>query len=416
MIENDRIADRYRLEALLGRGGMAEVWRAHDERLERPVAIKLLAQHFSADPEFLVRFFSEAQNIAQITHPNVVGVLDFGQHEERPYLVLEYVPGGAASEMAGQPVLPERAVEIVADAAAGAGAAHALGIVHRDIKPANILICDDGRAKLADFGIASLRGSERLTATGQAIGSPHYVSPEQASGKPCGPPSDVYSLGVVLYELLAGRKPFEGDNITAIAIAHVEETPAPPSSLIADLDPELDVVVMRCLAKNPNDRFADGAHLAGALKDPTTAAAAAYSTAAMTGDDDSPWMVTEGPGALRRFLTVVAVVVCLLALASVAVWSSGRDDPPGPLSRDLETEDAGEPTSRGERKKDRGNKEEEEAQVSSFDPTPAPSPSATEAAATRDKPDREPDPEPTQEPEPEPEPEPTPTPEPEPTP
>ena len=176
----DIVQKRYRLEERLGKGGMGEVWRAHDQWLERPVAIKVIAPQFVDDPEFLVRFLREAQSIARISHPNVVSILDFGEDDERPFLVMEYVPGRPLSEMTGVPMEPDRATAIMVQAAAGAGAAHAQGIVHRDIKPANILITGDGRAKLVDFGIASAEGVERLTMTGTTIGSPHYISPEQA--------------------------------------------------------------------------------------------------------------------------------------------------------------------------------------------------------------------------------------------
>ena len=258
MEQGELIQERYLLEEPLGNGGMAEVWRALDQRLERSVAIKFLVPQLTTDPEFLVRFFTEAQSVARISHPNVVSVLDFGEADDSPYLVMEYVPGGALTEMTGDPVLPERATEIVRDAALGAGAAHELGIVHRDIKPGNVLICDDGRATVADFGIALTAFSEKLTATGQVIGSPHYISPEQAAGKGSRPESDVYALGVVLYELLTGRPPFDADNATAIAIAHVDQEPEPPSARGADVTPELDALVLRCLAKDPAARFSNG--------------------------------------------------------------------------------------------------------------------------------------------------------------
>ncbi|MDQ3951982.1 MAG: serine/threonine protein kinase, partial [Actinomycetota bacterium] len=261
----DRVQDRYTLIEPLGRGGMAEVWLARDERLERDVAIKFMAANLCHDPEFLVRFFSEAQAVARISHPNVVCVLDFGDFEDRPYLVMECVSGGSLADLTGEPVLPERALEIVAAAARGAGAAHRAGLVHRDVKPANILVDENGEPKLADFGIASSAVSEKLTATGAAIGSPHYISPEQATGRPVTAAADVYSMGAVLYELLTGRPPFEADNVTAIAIAHVEQPPVPPSARVAGLPEHLDSVVLACLAKDPAGRPSDGAALAEAL-------------------------------------------------------------------------------------------------------------------------------------------------------
>jgi serine/threonine-protein kinase len=253
---------------------MAEVWRAHDQVLERTVAIKFLATGSADNPEFLARLFHEAQSIAAISHPNVIGVLDYGTTTAGPYLVMEYAPGGSLGDLTGTPLAPERAIEIMRQVAAGAGAAHAKGIVHRDIKPGNILSCEDGSVKLADFGIASSEVATNLTSTGAAIGSPHYISPEQAMGEHATPRADVYAMGVVLYELLSGRLPFEGGNATAIAIAHVEEDPQPLSALLPELDPQLDALVMTCLAKQPEARFADGNALAAALADPDFAGAA----------------------------------------------------------------------------------------------------------------------------------------------
>ena len=318
MRENDLIQDRYRLQHPIGKGGMAEVWCALDERLQRPVAVKFLAPQFHDDPEFLVRFFSEAQSVARLHHSNVIDVLDFGDFEDRPYLVMEYVAGGSLADVTGEPMLPERAMEIVAEAAKGAGAAHAMGLVHRDIKPANILLTDDGRAKLADFGIASSKNSEKMTATGQAIGSPHYISPEQASGVGCGPPSDVYSLGVVLYELLTGRPPFDADNVTAIAIAHVDKAPIPPVQLVADLDPALEDLVLRCLEKDPATRFDDGSALAAALDNPREAP----SLFPLPYEIDEEF--EELPPLRRRLLTGIAMTAAVLGLLAAVVWAAGR--------------------------------------------------------------------------------------------
>src|SRR5918992_135913 len=259
------IQDRYKLQELLGRGGMAEVWLAHDDRLNRPVAVKFLAQRFGQDPDALVRFFSEAQSVARIQHPGIVTVLDFGTFEDHPFLVMYHISGGSLADMVGTPMPPEQALPIIERVADAAGAAHKLGIVHRDIKPANILVDDDRNPRLADFGIAQSAGAEHLTATGTAVGSPHYVSPEQALGAPTTPRSDVYALGVVLYELLSGRKPFSG-NLPAIVTAHVEQTPPPPSNFAAGLTSGVDALVMRCLAKDPKDRFAGGAELADAIR------------------------------------------------------------------------------------------------------------------------------------------------------
>ena len=259
------IQDRYLLEEKLGGGGMGEVWKALDQRLQRTVAIKLMAPQFVEDPEFLVRFLREAQSIARISHPSVVSVLDFGESDETPFLVMEHVPGKPLSETTGTPMDPDKARDIIAQAAGAAGAAHAQGIVHRDIKPANIVINDEGRVKLVDFGIASLENMERITQTGTTIGSPHYISPEQASGHTATPRSDVYSLGVVLFELLTGSRPFEGNSVAAVATAQVEQDPPKPSTMVSGLDPWLERVVLKCLQKKPDDRFSDGGALSEEL-------------------------------------------------------------------------------------------------------------------------------------------------------
>ena len=315
MNAGDLIQSRYELAELLGRGGMAEVWRAVDRNLSRPVAIKFLAPHLSDDPEFLVRFFAEAQAVARISHPGVVQVLDFGDYEDCPYLVMEVVGGGPLSGLTGDPIEPDRAFAIAAGAAAAAGAAHQLGIVHRDIKPGNILFDDEGRVKLADFGIAASGRSERLTATGVAIGSPHYISPEQASGGEATPASDVYALGVVLYELLCGVRPFDGDNVTAIAIAHVDQTPIPPSDHIPELGPAVDTLVLRALAKDPTERFVDGNELATALEsfDP----GAIVEVAAI--EETSPWWTD------RKVMAGAAIAALILAVPLLPGLGAGDD-------------------------------------------------------------------------------------------
>jgi eukaryotic-like serine/threonine-protein kinase len=295
MHPGELIQERYALEEIIGRGGMAEVWRAHDQRLERTVAIKFLAPGSTNDPEFLLRLFNEAQSVAAISHPHVTSVLDYGTTEGGPFLVMEYVPGGTLRDMTEIPMPAERAVDLVRQVASAAGAAHDRGIVHRDIKPGNILLTEDGSVKLADFGIALSETATKLTATGAAIGSAQYISPEQAMGERVTPAADVYSIGVVLYELLTGNLPFDGGNATAIAISHVEDEARPPSSAIPDLEPALDALVMRCLAKRPEERFVDGNQLAAALGASTS---------------DAGYVVTEQTGELD--------------LADLAVMNNGR--------------------------------------------------------------------------------------------
>ncbi len=423
MRADEFIQGRYRLQHTLGKGGMAEVWCARDERLARPVAIKFLAPQFHDDPEFLVRFFSEAQSVAQLSHPNVVGVLDFGDYEDRPYLVMEYVAGGSAADLTGQPVLPERAAEIVAGAARGAGAAHAQGLVHRDIKPANILLTEEGDPKLADFGIASSKGGEKFTATGQAIGSPHYISPEQATGAGTSPRSDVYALGVVLYELLTGRPPFDAENVTAIAIAHVDKQPAAPGTIVAGIDPHLEALVMRCLAKDPEERFGDGTELAIALEDPAEAPALFP-----VGFGEPATFDDQRPGG-RRVLTGLLIAGALVGLLAVGVWASGDGDEVRPRSFDSETVDRREAKPEDKKAPSPTVPTVTEQNDVASSPTPTPSPTKTRDASDQgsargsgagsggsdpqpqpvpsSKPTVEPTPEPTAEPTPEPTPEPT---------
>lgn len=309
MRPGERVADRYVLADRIGSGGMAEVWRAHDVRLDRDVAIKFLAPQLAQDPEFLVRFFAEAQGVAQISHPNVIQVLDFGEFDDRSYLVMELATGGSAKQLTGSPIAAERAATIVSDAARGAGAAHERGIVHRDIKPGNILLTDDGVAKLADFGIASLSSAaEKLTGTGLTIGSPHYISPEQASGGLATARSDVYSLGVVLYELVTGSKPFDASNVTALAIAHVEQEPPRPSSINPDIPPTLEAIIVRCLAKDASERYPDGSALADALTGSVAGSVVAPVPEPLDEETDS-YAVTAAPALAADAAAIEGVAV-----------------------------------------------------------------------------------------------------------
>ncbi|MEU9284525.1 protein kinase [Streptomyces sp. NPDC048275] len=252
------IAGRYRLSASIGRGGMGEVWQGYDETLARPVAVKLLLPQDS-DPTATSRFRLEAQTAGRLNHPNVVGVLDFGQHENRLFLVMELVDGPSlASVLSQSGTLPaERVARIAAETAAGLAAAHRQGIVHRDIKPANLLLDADGTLKIGDFGIARFLDDPgaALTATGQIVGTSLYLAPERALGQPAGPASDMYALGCVLYQLLTGHPPFRADTAVAILHQHLDAAPVPPRELgVAGLPPAFENYLLGLLAKKPEHR------------------------------------------------------------------------------------------------------------------------------------------------------------------
>jgi serine/threonine-protein kinase len=254
----DLIADRYELEELVGTGGMSSVFRARDRQLERRVAIKILHQHYAEDPEYLERFRREARAVAKLSHPNIVTVIDRGDDDGRQYIVFEHVEGENLKELvirSGR--LPvRRALELALAVADGLAFAHNHGLVHRDVKPQNVLLNRDGEVKVTDFGIArSLHVEQGVTQTGMVLGTGEYLAPEQASGKPVSPATDVYSLGVVLWELLAGDVPFVGENFVAIALRHVNEPPPSLRERRPDVSPRLEAAVNRALAKDPAQRF-----------------------------------------------------------------------------------------------------------------------------------------------------------------
>src|SRR5262245_31032619 len=265
----DVIADRYELEELCGSGGMSSVFRARDVQLDRRVAIKILHERYVDDPEYVERFRREARAVARLSHPNIVTVIDRGEDEARQYIVFEHVDGENLKELVGRtgrlPV--RRAVELALSVADGLSFAHEHGLVHRDVKPQNVLLSHEGDVKVTDFGIArSLDVEHGVTQTGTVLGTGEYLAPEQASGKPVSPATDVYSLGVVLWELLVGDVPFSGENFVAVALRHVNEPPPSLSRLRPDVPPRLAAAVERALAKDPAQRFPSMAGLASELR------------------------------------------------------------------------------------------------------------------------------------------------------
>jgi predicted Ser/Thr protein kinase len=268
-VELDLLPERYTAPQPIGRGGMGEIFRATDTTLGRAVAIKLLDPRFAQDEAVRERFTREALAVARLSgNSNIVTIYDVGEWRGRPFIVMEYLGGGSLQETVTQEGAqpPGRVLDWLGQAAGALDAAHREGVVHRDVKPANLLLDRHGRVHVADFGIASATGLDSLTQTGTVLGTASYLSPEQASGERATPASDLYSLGVVAFELLTGRRPFEGDSVAAEAAAHV--TGAIPS--VCDVNPaapcELDPVFARALAKDPGERYGSGAEFVAALR------------------------------------------------------------------------------------------------------------------------------------------------------
>ncbi len=244
---------RYKLISRIAIGGMGEVWQAQDEVILRDVAIKILKQEFMGDPGFLERFRTEARHAAMVNHEGIANVYDYGEDSGTAYLVMELVPGDSLARiLEKEQTLPgDKVLDIIAQTGRALFEAHEAGLVHRDIKPGNLLITPDGQVKITDFGIARVADQVGLTATGQVMGTVQYLSPEQATGKPASPATDIYSLGIVAYEALAGKRPFTGESQMAIAMAQINET---PPALPTTIDPRIANLVMSCLAKKPNQR------------------------------------------------------------------------------------------------------------------------------------------------------------------
>lgn len=334
------IAGRYRLDAVLGRGGMSEVWRAEDAELGRLVAIKLLAP--DADH---ARFEREARAVASLGHPNIMQVYDYGEWQGRPYMVLEHLSGGTLEDRltAGKRLPDDETSAIAAGVAAGLAHAHSRGVIHRDLKPANVLFDDEGRPKLADFGIARLAAGEgTLTEAGTVLGTAAYISPEQAAGEPASAASDVYSFGVILYRMLTGRLPFTAANPMELVRLHRDEEPPPLARERPDAPAELAAAATAALAKNPRNRPRDGTALAALLGvAPTTASAA---TTALLADDATralpitpattaavPYEPMVAPQSRRHTPLAAALLLLLLAGGGGALaYALTRSDSPTP--------------------------------------------------------------------------------------
>jgi beta-lactam-binding protein with PASTA domain len=321
--ENTLIDKRYRILGRLGSGGMADVWLADDTELGRPVALKILHERFAQDREFVQRFYREASSAAGLQHPNVVNIFDRGEVDGTYYIAMEYVEGSSLKDLIGRGLNAGEAIEVTRQLLTAARFAHAHGIVHRDLKPLNVLIDREGRLRVTDFGIARAGASE-ITQTGSVMGTAQYFSPEQAQGLDVTPASDLYSIGIILYEALTGRVPFEGDSAVSVALKQVSEQPVPPSRINPAVPPALDAVVMRALAKDPANRFATADEFLAALDaaeaDPATSSAS--DTARFVPIPPPPELVEDDE---RRWpWRWILLGLLALALAGLAAWALTR--------------------------------------------------------------------------------------------
>jgi serine/threonine protein kinase len=321
---------RYELGSRIATGGMGEVWRATDAVLGREVAIKLLKAEYADDPTFRARFAEEARHAAALHHPNVAAIFDFGEApgghggSPRPFLVMELVEGQPLSTLIrpGVAMAPEIAAGLLAQTADGVAVAHAAGIVHRDLKPANLLVTPEGQVKITDFGIARAADGVALTQTGQILGTPHYLSPEQVDGRSATPASDVYALGVVLFECLTGTRPFSGDSPVATALSHQRQ---PVPELPESVPEALRRVVRKALAKDPTERYADAAALAAALREPEPTVAMTLPTV-VAAAPPPPTQVLDDRPRRRPPWWSIPVGLAIVVVAFLVLNSLGTDE------------------------------------------------------------------------------------------
>jgi eukaryotic-like serine/threonine-protein kinase len=345
MVDSPTLLGRYRLEERLASGGMGAVWAATDERLGRRVAIKMLKDQLAEDPRFVERFRREARAVAALSHPHIANVYDYGEDGGNHFIVMELAEGRDLARILASegPIDPSRTGSIGARICDALASAHRAGVVHRDIKPANVIIGAGDRVKVTDFGIARAAGDSTLTATGAMIGTAGYISPEQASGTPVGPLSDIYSLGIVLYEMLTGAPPFVGDSPLSIAMQHVQSEIPSPSRVNPEVPADLDEIVARATAKEPEDRFPSADDIANALRGATDPSATAVMPGAAVGgapQETRPLTREEPPEPRtrerpvgtprRRSVTplVIAALIGLVLLAGVLILPRLSDEAP----------------------------------------------------------------------------------------
>jgi eukaryotic-like serine/threonine-protein kinase len=329
------LAGRYELRDLAGTGGMSSVYRARDAVLERTVAVKILHEHFSDDPEYVERFRREARALAQLNHPNIVTVIGRGEFEGRQFIVFEHVDGETLKSLIDRegPLPVDRALTLVHQVARGLAFAHEQGVVHRDVKPHNVLIDEDGVAKVTDFGIArSIDPADGLTETGTLLGTSEYIAPEQASGQRVDERSDQYSLATVLYELLTGEPPYTGENFLAVAMKHIREPVPNVRDMRPDVSPRLDAIVARAMAKRPEDRFPSTEAMMAALEAARTGTEAPSDASAdgATENIELPGPLPPRPNGHRRRLPfpllLTLIVAGVAALIGALVIAGGGPD------------------------------------------------------------------------------------------
>jgi serine/threonine-protein kinase len=327
-VVGELISGRYELEQLVGSGGMSNVFRAHDRLLERTVALKILHEQYTRDDDYVERFRREARAVAQLTHPNIVTVIDRGEQDGRQFIVFEFIDGDNLKDLVHRGPVPVRdAIGLALQVARALSFAHQRGIVHRDVKPQNVLLNDDGLAKVTDFGIARSLDVGGVTQTGTVLGTSDYIAPEQARGQKVDPKTDIYSLGAVLYELLTGDVPFAGDNFVAVAMRHVNE----PAPAVLERRPDcplrLDLAIQRAMAKDPQDRFQSMDDFAVELE-------ACLAELDGRGDESATMVVRPSPlprhrrAARGRALPVIPLllVAAVAALVAAGAFLLLRDD------------------------------------------------------------------------------------------
>lgn len=349
----DVIGDRYELGGQLGAGGMARVYLAHDRLLDREVAVKVLSEPYASDPNFVERFRREASAAAGLNHPNIVSVYDRGEAEGSYYIVMEYLSGPDLKQVIRRrsPLAPSDAIDYALQILAALGAAHRRDVIHRDVKPQNVLVSEDGHLKVTDFGIARAGAQSEMTEAGSVIGTAQYLSPEQARGDEVTAASDCYSVGIVLYEMLTGRVPFDAERPVAVAMKQISDPPVPPHEIVSTVPPALEAVVLHALGKRPSERYRSAEEFSRALLDaraaidgttggtrvmaPASSESTTVMAAAETADATqvvprrtAPPPPSEPPPARRRWPWIVAGVLLLLLLSAgaFALFSGGGED------------------------------------------------------------------------------------------